>query len=144
MSNIIAGVIRGQIPYLDEHIAQKKAIYERYQEGLKDLPVKMNPWDKEKSLPNFWLSCLTINEEAMAQSVRGEQDYLYKQEKGKSSPHEIDPSKAMKELGWAPTTMFKDGIKLTIQWYKEHMDWMAECTSGEYMKYYEQMYGNRD
>ena len=89
MSNIIAGVIRGQIPYLDEHIAQKKAIYERYQEGLKDLPVKMNPWDKEKSLPNFWLSCLTINEEAMAQSVRGEQDYLYKQEKGKSSPHEI-------------------------------------------------------
>ena len=89
MSNIIAGVIRGQIPYLDEHIAQKKAIYERYQEGLKDIPVKMNPWDKEKSLPNFWLSCLTINEEAMAQSVRGEQDYLYKQEKGKSSPHEI-------------------------------------------------------
>jgi dTDP-4-amino-4,6-dideoxygalactose transaminase len=89
MSNIIAGVIRGQIPYLDEHIAQKKAIYERYQEGLKDLPVKMNPWDKEKSVPNFWLSCMTIGEDAMAPCVRGEQDYLYKQEKGKSSPHEI-------------------------------------------------------
>ena len=89
MSNIIAGVIRGQIPHLDEHIAQKRAIYERYEEGLKDLPVKMNPWDKEKSVPNFWLSCLIIDEEAMAPSVRGEQDYLYKQEKGKSSPHEI-------------------------------------------------------
>ena len=89
MSNIIAGVIRGQIPYLDEHIAQKKAIYERYQEGLKDLPVKMNPWDRDKSIPNFWLSCMIIDEDAMAPCVRGEQDYLYKQEKGKSSPHEI-------------------------------------------------------
>lgn len=89
MSNIIAGVIRGQIPYLDEHIAQKKAIYERYQEGLKGLPVKMNPWDREKSVPNFWLSCMIIDEDAMAPCVRGEQDYLYKQEKGKSSPHEI-------------------------------------------------------
>ena len=89
MSNIIAGVIRGQIPYLDEHIAQKKAIYERYEEGLKGLPVKMNPWDREKSVPNFWLSCMTIDEDAMAPCVRGEQDYLYKQEKGKSSPHEI-------------------------------------------------------
>lgn len=89
MSNIIAGVIRGQIPYLDEHISQKKAIWERYAEGLKDLPVKMNPWDREKSEPNFWLSCLTIKKEAMASSVRGEQDYLYKSEIGKSSPHEI-------------------------------------------------------
>jgi dTDP-4-amino-4,6-dideoxygalactose transaminase len=56
MSNIIAGVVRGQIPYLDEHIAQKKTIYERYEKGLADLPIKMNPWDREKSVPNFWLS----------------------------------------------------------------------------------------
>ena len=53
MSNIIAGVIRGQIPYLDEHIAQKKAIYERYKEGLKDLPVTMNPFDSKKSGPEL-------------------------------------------------------------------------------------------
>ena len=53
--------------------------------------------------------------------------------KGHDQRYAIDPSKAMKELEWAPTTMFADGIKLTIQWYKEHMDWMAECTSGEYM-----------
>ena len=89
MSNIIAGVIRGQIPYLDEHIAQKRTIYERYKEGLKDLPVSMNPWDAEKSRPNFWLSCLLIDEEAMAPQVRGEQDYLYQSTPGKSSPQEI-------------------------------------------------------
>lgn len=89
MSNIIAGVVRGQIPYLDEHIAQKKAIYERYKAGLADLPVKMNPFDAERSRPNYWLSCLIIDEEAMAPMVRGEQDYLWKHEPGKSSPHEI-------------------------------------------------------
>jgi len=63
--------------------------------------------------------------------------------KGHDQRYAIDPSKAMKELGWQPTTMFKDGIKLTIDWYKKHMDWMNECTSGEYLKYYEKMYGNR-
>ena len=89
MSNIIAAIVRGQIPYLDEHIAQKKAIYERYQEGLKDLPVSMNPFDAEKSQPNFWLSCLLVHEDAMAPQVRGEQDYLYKCVCGKSTPHEI-------------------------------------------------------
>ena len=89
MSNIIAGVIRGQIPYLDEHISQKRAIYERYKEGLKDLPVTMNPWNEEMSRPNFWLSCMLIDEEAMAPQVRGEQDYLYQSIPGKSSPQEI-------------------------------------------------------
>ena len=89
MSNIIAGVIRGQIPYLGEHIAQKKAIYERYKERLKDLPVSMNPFDEEKSQPNFWLSCLIIDEDAMAPMVRGEQDYLWRHEPDKSSPQEI-------------------------------------------------------
>ena len=89
MSNIIAGIVRGQIPYLDEHIAQKKAIYERYEKGFSDLPIKMNPYDRENSQPNFWLSCLIIDREAIAPQVRGEQDYLYKHESGKSSPQEI-------------------------------------------------------
>ena len=89
MSNIIAGVVRGQIPYLDEHIAQKRAIWERYEKGLADLPVKMNPWDREKSQPNFWLSCCIIDAETMAHMVRGEQDYMYRSESGKSSPQEI-------------------------------------------------------
>jgi dTDP-4-amino-4,6-dideoxygalactose transaminase len=89
MSNIIAGIVRGQIPHLDGHIAQKKAIYERYMEGLADLPVSMNPFDAERSEPNFWLSCLLIDEDAMALSVRGDREYLYARESGKSSPHEI-------------------------------------------------------
>ncbi len=89
MSNVIAGVVRGQMPYLDEHIAQKKAIYERYQEGLKDLPIKMNPFDSSNSVPNYWLSCLTINPEAMAKQVRSDSDVLYTSEKGKTTPSEI-------------------------------------------------------
>lgn len=89
MSNVIAGVVRGQLPHLEEHIAQKKAIYYRYKEGLKDLPVSMNPFDKENSEPNYWLSCMIIDKDAMSKEVRGDLDYLYKPEKGKSSPHEI-------------------------------------------------------
>lgn len=89
MSNVIAGVVRGQIPYLEEHIAQKKAIYERYKEGLKGLPVTMNPYDAENSEPNFWLSCMLIDEDAMCKQIRGEQDVLYVSEHGKSCPTEI-------------------------------------------------------
>lgn len=89
MSNVIAGVVRGQIPYLEEHIAQKKAIYKRYKEGFKDLPVIMNPYDEEKSEPNFWLSCILIDKEAMCKQVRGETEALYISESGKSCPTEI-------------------------------------------------------
>ncbi|RKM60006.1 aminotransferase DegT [Butyrivibrio sp. CB08] len=89
MSNVIAGVVRGQIPHLEEHIAQKKAIYDRYKEGFKDLPVKMNPFDAEKSKPNYWLSCLLIDEDAMCKQVRGEKEVLYVSEPGKSCPTEI-------------------------------------------------------
>lgn len=89
MSNVIAGVIRGQMPYLEEHIAQKKAIYERYKEGFKGLPVTMNPYDEVNSEPNFWLSCILIDEEAMCKQVRGEREALYLAETGKSCPTEI-------------------------------------------------------
>ena len=89
MSNVIAGVVRGQIPYLDEHIAQKKAIYERYKEGFKDLPVQMNPFDEVKSAPNFWLSCLIIDKDAMCRQIRDDQRALYIPEEGKSCPTEI-------------------------------------------------------
>ena len=89
MSNVIAGVVRGQFPHLEEHIAQKKAIYERYREGFKDLPVTMNPYDAENSEPNFWLSCLLIDEDAMCKQVRGDCEASYTTEKGKSCPTEI-------------------------------------------------------
>ena len=89
MSNIIAGIVRGQIPYLEKHIEQKRAIYNRYKAGLQDLPVKMNPFDEENSIPNHWLSCMLIDEGAMAPCARGERDYLYQSEKGKSTPDEV-------------------------------------------------------
>lgn len=89
MSNVIAGVVRGQMNYLDEHIAQKKAIYMRYKEGFKGLPVQMNPYDENNSEPNFWLSCMLIDEEAMCRQVRGENDALYISEPGKTCPTEI-------------------------------------------------------
>lgn len=89
MSNVIAGVVRGQMPHLEEHIAQKKAIYERYKEGLKGLPVRMNPYNEKKSEPNFWLSCLILDKEAMCRQVRSECEPLYIPETGKSCPTEI-------------------------------------------------------
>ena len=89
MSNVIAGVARGQMPYLEEHIKQKKAIYDRYGDGLKDLPIQMNPFDKNNSVPNYWLSCMTILPEAMAKQVRSDSDVLYTSERGKSTPSEI-------------------------------------------------------
>ena len=89
MSNLIAGVIRGQLPHLEEHIAEKRAIYERYQKGLSGLPVSMNPYDAKNSEPNFWLSCMILNEDAMCRQVRGETDVLFQPEHGKSCPTEI-------------------------------------------------------
>ena len=109
MSNVIAGVVRGQYNYLDEHIAQKKAIYERYKEGLKDLPLQMNPVDTENTNPNYWLSCILIDEEAMCKQVRGEQEYLYVSEKGKSCPHEI------------LDTLFKYNVEGRPIWKPMHM-----------------------
>ncbi len=89
ISNVIAGVVRGQMKHLKEHIEQKHKIYQRYKEGLKDLPVKMNPWDEENSVPNFWLSCLLIDEDAMCETMRSEKGYLYHHQTGKSCPDEI-------------------------------------------------------
>ena len=90
MSNVIAGVVRGQIPHLEEHIAQKKAIYERYKVGFADLPfVHMNPFDGENSVPNNWLSCMIIDQAHMCKTVRGEKEPLYRPEHGKSCPTEI-------------------------------------------------------
>ena len=88
MSNVIAGVIRGQYPYLEEHIAQKKAIYEHYEKGLKGLPVQMNPI-ADGTVPNYWLSALIIDKDAMCRQVRDDSKALYVAEHGKSCPTEI-------------------------------------------------------
>lgn len=89
LSNVVAGVVRGQLPYLEEHIARKKAIYERYKAGFKDLPVTMNPYDSETMAPNFWLSCMLIDERAMCKQVRSDNDTCYVTETGKTCPDEI-------------------------------------------------------
>ncbi len=109
MSNVIAGVVRGQMPYLEQHIAQKKAIYERYKEGFKDLPVTMNPYDPDTMQPNFWLSCILINENAMCKQVRSDTESCYIKESGKTCPDEIletlDKHNAQGRPIWKPMHM---------------------------------------
>ena len=89
LSNILAGIGRGQLLHLDEHIAQKKAIYERYKEGFADLPVEMNPFDPETMDPNYWLSCMLIDKDAMCNQTRTDSEAKYESEPGKSCPTEI-------------------------------------------------------
>jgi len=88
MSNVIAGVIRGQYNYLEEHIAQKKAVYERYKEGLKGLPITVTPITKGTK-PNFWLSSLAVNSEAMCKQTRNGCSASYVAESGKTCSTEI-------------------------------------------------------
>lgn len=88
ISNVVAGVVRGQYPYLEEHIAQKKAIYERYKEGLKDLPLQMNPIIND-TVPNYWLSACIIDKESMCKQVRDDNKALFIPEHGKTCPTEI-------------------------------------------------------
>ena len=89
MSNVIAGVVRGQFPYLGEHIARKKAIYQRYQEGFKGLPVSMNPYIEKEMEPNFWLSCLLVDKDAMCKQARTATEASFEKEPGKTCPTEI-------------------------------------------------------
>lgn len=88
MSNILAGIGRGQMLHLDEHIALKEAIYMRYKEGFKGLPVKMNPYP-DYTEPNFWLSCMIIDEEGMCKQERTATETSFESESGKSCPDEI-------------------------------------------------------
>lgn len=89
MSNIVAGIGRGQLLHLDEHIAKKKDIYMRYKEGLKGLPITMNPYIEDIMEPNFWLSCLIVDEEGMCKQNRTATTTIYTSEMGKSCPDEI-------------------------------------------------------
>ncbi len=88
LSNVLAGIGRGQLIHLQEHIDAKKAIYERYKEGLKDYPVTLNP-HVDCSEPIYWLSCLLIDKEAMCNHNRTEHEYTYTHETGKTCPDEI-------------------------------------------------------
>lgn len=72
MSNVLAGIARGQLEHLEEHREGKKKIYNRYKQGLKTLPITMNPYLMNDSEPNFWLSCLTINQDAYKEGITPE------------------------------------------------------------------------
>ena len=63
--------------------------------------------------------------------------------KGHDRRYAIAPDKIREELGWEPETCFAEGIKKTVKWYLEHIDWMNNITSGDYQNYYEKMYANR-
>ena len=89
MSNVVAGVVRGQYHYLEEHVARKKDIFRRYQAGFADLPITMNPYDPETTEPNFWLSCILLDKEAMCLQDRGDLQSSYRTEPGKTCPDEI-------------------------------------------------------
>ena len=96
MSNLTAGVVRGQLPHLNGHIAKKREIYERYRRGLCDLPVSFNPFLSTDS-PNFWLTCLFVDFAAMCRQYRSDTAATYEKERGKSCPTEI--LAALSELG---------------------------------------------
>ncbi len=120
MSNVIAGVVRGQIPYLDEHIARKKEIYLRYKEGFRGLPITLNPYIENEMEPNFWLSCALIDKSAMCKQTRSASEATYETEAGKSCPTEILEALAKYNAEgrpiWKPMHMqpiFKDNAFVT-------------------------------
>lgn len=86
ISNIVAGMVRGQWAFLDEHIEAKKSVRKRYENGFKNLPITLNPATDES---NYWLTCALIDEGAMAETVRSRRTAIFNTEKGKSSPTEI-------------------------------------------------------
>ena len=88
LSNILAGIGRGQLIHLEEHIAQKKAIYERYRDGFNDIPVSMNPIPGNVH-SNYWLSCMIIDKEAMTKQTRGDLEATFEKKTGKTCPTEI-------------------------------------------------------
>ena len=102
MSNVIAGVVRGQFPYLQEHIDRKRAIFERYEAAFADLPMKMNPYEKDKAVPNFWLSCMIIDEKAMCKQMRGALEASFESEPGKTCPTEILEALAAQNIEGRP------------------------------------------
>jgi len=128
MSNIIAGVVRGQLPYLEEHIAQKKAIRERYAQGLADLPVSLNPIPAN-CVPNYWLTCLLIEDSAMADFYRGDREEHWNSESGKSCPGEI--LSALKAFGAEGRPIWKPMHQQPI--YKNHEFVTADgkCTTAK-------------
>lgn len=109
MSNVVAGVALAQVKYLQDHINEKNRIYESYKVGFKNLPVKVNPYDVENSEPNFWLSCLLIDNTAMSECKIMDCSGDYELESGKTCPLEI------------LDTLFKFNIECRPIWKPMHL-----------------------
>ena len=88
MSDLVAGLILGQFQHLEEHIAKKRAIYERYLEELDGDIMYMNPVG-EGTEPNYWMSCMTCESNIQFQETRSEREYTYTNQHGTASPMEI-------------------------------------------------------
>jgi len=88
------------------------------------------------------LLCRTLDE-ILGGGPREKLIRFVKDRPGHDRRYAIDPSYIQKELGWTPRHNFEQGLRLTVQWYLDHQEWLEGCLSGEYLKYYEMMYSNR-
>lgn len=92
--------------------------------------LKRKEYDKDGQISVQW-----INDDLIS---------YVKDRLGHDKRYAIDPAKITRELGWVPETTFEIGIVKTIRWYLENQDWVEDITGGDYLKYYEQMYNNRE
>ena len=119
--------------------------YGPYQFPEKLIPLIINNALNGRKLPVYgdgknvrdWLY---VEDHAKGIDMVQEQITYVEDRKGHDRRYAIAPDKIKAEIGWYPETMFAEGIKKTIKWYFEHEDWMANVTSGDYQKYYEEMY----
>ena len=86
---MVAGVALGQWRHLEEHIAEKKRIYDQYADLLEPLGVELNPYDTDVSEPNYWLSCMRLSENSLCRMTRSDQFYTYEDVHGRTCPMEI-------------------------------------------------------
>jgi dTDP-glucose 4,6-dehydratase len=100
-----------------------------------------NEW---KNIDLVKLLCKLMDEKLGREQGESEQLITYvKDRPGHDRRYAIDASKINKELGWAPSVTFEEGLAQTIDWYLENTEWLEHVTSGEYLKYYQEQYGNR-
>ena len=86
------------------------------------------------------ISLLILFRKCFRREIRENLITYVEDRKGHDRRYAIAPDKIKEEVGWYPETCFEDGIRLTIQWFFEHEDWMKNVTSGDYQKYYNEMY----
>ena len=90
-----------------------------------------------------WQFCAILQDIKTLQCLIKDLITYVEDRKGHDRRYAIAPDKIKAEIGWEPETMFKDGIRKTIAWFFEHEDWIENVTSGDYQKYYEDMYKNK-